>query len=175
VKQATLSIVSGTATYTLATDCLKLIALDALANAEGLIISSAGLIPVSPDFEETWLVSNGQITFYPTPTYTLDRDYQYQAGWALDGTSQAYTDMGDEEAGIVLLLATGKALTMQANKAAQEAWQYQLGDERVNKEALAAALREQAKQAVSEYEAAVRNYGAGPFGCVATYPDGSYA
>lgn len=178
IKITSLSIVSGTASYALPADFVKLVGLEAIAGPGGIINSPSGLIPVSATFEERWTVADSQITFYPTPSYTLARDLEYQAGWILD-TGDQYQEMGDLEAGIILKLAAAHALTFQANKAAQEAWQYQIGDERVSKERLAEALRAQAKESRDAYEVELKTYssgmGGGPVGMRATYPPGSYS
>ena len=100
------------------------------------------------------MIADGVMTFYPTPTYTISRDYEYKAGWALSGGS--YAEMGDTEAGIVLLLAASKVLGLQASKAAQEAWSYQIGDERVSKERLSEQLRLQGDALRVQYMEAVQ-------------------
>ncbi len=158
VKIATLSVVSGTASYALASDFVQLVKLYSLSNADGIINSGTGLIPVNVSWTEKYQVADGTITFYPTPEYTLSRDYEYKAGWVLD-SSDVYQEMGSFEAGIVLLLAEARALGLQANVAAQQAWSYQIGDERVSKEKLADVLRAQAEARKADYMDAVRQYG----------------
>lgn len=105
-KISSLSIVAGTATYSLPTDFMKLISMDALVGMDGVIVSSSGLIPISKDWDETWTIVNKQITFYPTPTYALTRYFKYKASWALSGGTD-YTTLGDNESEIVLLKAKG--------------------------------------------------------------------
>lgn len=116
-KWAELNIVSGTPTYDLAADFLGLISLEMMVGVDGVIISSTGLIPVSADWEEEYTIRNKQITFTPTPTYTLTRDYKYKAGWILTGTDpdQTFAEMGDEEAQIVMIKAKGLALEKKSN------------------------------------------------------------
>jgi len=106
-KFAELNIVSGTASYDLPADFLKLVMLESLAGADGVVLSDAGIIPVSANWEETHQVVNKAITFKPTPTYTLTRDYRYKAAWVLTGSSgsETYADMGDDEAHVVMLKA----------------------------------------------------------------------
>lgn len=122
VKIASLNIVSGTATYDLADDFLKLILLESPVGIDGVIISASGIIPLGESWDETYQVVAGQITFFPTPTYTMTRDYRYKAAWILTGDdgSETYADMRDEEAQIVLLkakaLATEKIMNAQASK-----------------------------------------------------------
>jgi len=73
--------------------------------------------------------------------------------------------------GVLILLAQAKALMLQANRVSHDAWQYTLGDERVNKEKLATSLREQAKALDARYreEAANMGGGGGAHGLRATY------
>jgi hypothetical protein len=173
-KIGSISIVSGTAAYTLPTDFVRLIQMDSLSSDGRVINRGGGLIPMSSGFSETWTISNGQLTFYPTPAYTMVRYFEYQAGWALDG-SDNYTDMSEVEAGVLLHLARSQALTAQANIAAREAWSYQMGEARVSKERLAAELREQAKQARADYDAALMSYNSRSVGMRATYSLDEYS
>ena len=89
-------MVSGTAIYSLPNDFLRLISIEGLANPGGIINSVNGLIPVSADWEERHTIINGEITFYPTPTYTLARDFRYKAGLYLE-KEESYPDMGEDE------------------------------------------------------------------------------
>jgi len=121
VKMADLSIVANTATYSFPDDFLKLISLTSLAGVDGVIISNSGIIPVSADWTEEYTIANKQITFKPTPTYTLTRGYKYKAGWVLTGANpnETYATMGDDEKQIVMLkakqLATEKIYKAQAS------------------------------------------------------------
>lgn len=135
-KFAELSIVSGTAAYSLAADFMKLVMLESLAGADGVIISDAGIIPISSDWEETYQIVNKVITFKPTPTYTLTRDYRYKAAWILTGGSgsETYADMGDDEAQIVMLKAKQLAKEKIANALASSGTQrYSFGAVSVDK------------------------------------------
>lgn len=174
VKIATLSVVSGTATYDLPADFVKLIRLERLTTPDNVIVSGEGLIPVSATYEERWTIADGQITFYPTPTYTLARDIEYVAGWVL-GSGDSYAELGDAEAEVFLKLAASRALGMQANKVAQEAWQYAIGDERVSKEKLAGELARQSKDMLDAYNGAVGDYNSGTIGRRATYNRWEYS
>lgn len=115
-KTANLSIVSGTATYSLPSDFVKLIWLEAITGVDGVIISSSRLVPVDSEYEEFTDIIGGQITFSPTPTYTMTREYRYKAGWILTGDegSETYATMGEDEAQIVMLKAKGFAIEKQA-------------------------------------------------------------
>ena len=131
VKRATLNIVSGTETYDLAGDFLKLIALISLTAHDGVINAPSGLIPVSADFCEDYTIDNGQITFYPTPSYTLAREYRYKAGWVAtaDDYGDIYETMGEEEADIVLMKAKASALDSLWKANAGNNFKFQIGDE----------------------------------------------
>lgn len=174
-KLTTLSIVSGTAAYDLPNDFLKVIRLEMLVSADGVLHTSAGLVPTSTasPFRQRYYIGGGQITFDPTPQYTMSRDLWYAARYALD-SDDVYADMDEEVAGIVLLKAQAIALGLQANKASQEAWQYQIGDERVSKEKLAGELRAQKKEKEREYLVAVEEGQVGPTGIRADYEAGAY-
>jgi hypothetical protein len=154
-RLATLSIQSGVATYDLPADFLKIITLQSLTASDGVIVSGAGLIPVSPSYRERYYVAGRrQITFSPTPQYTASRDLWYAAAHALDGDE--YPDMTDGDAAIVLLKARSAALDLQANSAAGEGWMYQVGDEKVDKRGKVENTRQAARDLEAQYLEAVR-------------------
>lgn len=173
-KMSSVSVVSGTAAYAMPSDFVRLVGLESLTNASGVIINDSGIIPVSSSFSERLMVNGTTLTIYPTPTYTMERDLWYQAGYIL-GDDDAYADLDEAGAALVLMLATAKALGWQANAAAMEAWQYQIGDERVSKERLAEAIRNQAKEYERQYYEAVRDQSVRPTGTRYRAPDGSYS
>jgi len=145
-KIASLSITAGQASYSLPDDFILLISLDSLLSPDGVFISDGGLIPIpTGGWSERYTISNNMITFYPTPGYSSTRSLTYAAGHILN-VDDEYPEMSRAEAGAVLLHAQAACLTLQANAAAQKAWTYQLGDERVSMERLAAELREQARE-----------------------------
>jgi hypothetical protein len=153
-KITTLAIVAGQASYALPEDFVTLIQLESAISQGGVILSASGIIPTSARMrEETWTISNGQITFYPTPGYTMQRTLEYGAGHVLSDTTYAEMDAG--EARLVVMYAEAICLTWQANNASAKAFQYQLGDERVSKERLAEQLREQARDLRQQYEKAL--------------------
>ncbi len=161
-KIMTLAIVSGQATYSLPADFVRLIRLESMVYEGGVILSPEGIIPMNAAIRsETYTINNGQITFYPTPQYTIARELEYGAGHVL--ASDAYAEMDSNEARLLLMHAQSICLTWQANAAAADAWSYQLGDERVSKERLAAELREQAKELERQFWAAL-NERSGPVG-----------
>lgn len=125
MKINSLPIVSGTATYSLAADFLKLVSMDALVGVDGVIVSQNGLIPLSKDFEEEWTIVNKQVTFYPTPAYSMTRYYKYKAAWI--ATAGDYTSLGEDEAEIVLLRAKALASEKIANSQAGDAIKYSFG------------------------------------------------
>lgn len=131
VKIGTLSIEAGTATYTLEDDYLQMIELLTI-NYSGTLVTSEGLIPIDPSFtSEKYTIANKQITFYPTPGYSMDRDYRYKAAWILNGGD--YTSLGDNEASIVMMKAQAIALSKQVNVASAGALSYSFGALSVDK------------------------------------------
>lgn len=127
-KVSELAVVAGTATYSLEDDFLKLIALESLANPDGIIVSASGLIPVSATWEERWTIRNRQITFHPTPTYTLTRDYRYKAEWIFNADADpTLVDAGEDEIEIILLRAQEICKQKQANAQAGGIQRYSLG------------------------------------------------
>lgn len=79
-KHILLSVVSGTAAYSLPDDFSKIIDLEAV-NTPGKVgyAASGKLVAFGLDFREDYSIVNGQITFVPTPGYTADRDLWYAA------------------------------------------------------------------------------------------------
>jgi hypothetical protein len=135
-KVATLSIVSGTATYNLPSDFLKMIMLESVSGADGVIISDSGIIPISADWDETYQIVNKVITFSPTPAYSMTREYRYKMAWVLSGASESetYADMGEDEAQIVMLKAKSLAKEKLANALASGGgMKYSLGAVSVDK------------------------------------------
>jgi hypothetical protein len=155
-RLATLSIRSGVATYDLPADFLKIITLQSLTSQDGVIVTGAGLIPVSNTYRERYYVTGRrQITFSPTPQYTVDRNLWYAAAHALDDGDE-YPDMTDGDAAIVMLKARSLALDLQANSAAGEGWMYQVGDEKVDKRGKVENTRQAARDLEAQYLEAVQ-------------------
>lgn len=155
IKHATLTIVSGTATYALPSDFLRLIRLGRLDSPSGVLVTDGGLVPVMGRCAERHTIVGTQITFYPTPAYSLDRDLWYAASYALEDDD--YADLDAQRAQIALMRARAVVLGLQAAKAAANAWKHQLGPEIVDKTAQAAALRGAAQFWHDEYLAAVQS------------------
>lgn len=162
-KRHTLSIVSGTATYTLPDDFLSAIKLESSwSKTSDVMVTDSGIIPVGADFSEEYTIAGLEITFYPTPTYTTTRYLWYRAGYVPDG-SEIYQEMTANVGRLAMMKAEAICLRWQANKAAQDAWQYQAGDEKVSKEKLAEVLAKQAEKIETAYLAAIKEK-AGPIG-----------
>lgn len=149
-KLTTLSIVDGTATYTLPDDFLFVISLESLASPDDVLITGNGLIPVDATYDERYYITGNEITFDPEPEYTVDRDLWYAAQHVLDG-SDNYPDMTDRKADILMVKAQAIAIRMQANKAAQQAWTYTQGDVKVDKREQVKQMRAQAEVLEEEY------------------------
>lgn len=155
-KVETLAIVSGTAAYALPDDFLRIIRLTSLSSPEGVLYSAAGLVPVPRSFRERYIVNGGTITFYPTPTYTLERELWYAATYVLD--SGEYLDLTDEAAQVAMMKARAIALLLQANKAAPRSYRAKLGDQEADKSRVAEALRAAAQEWTEQYEAAIKSH-----------------
>jgi len=166
IKIATLAIVSGTASYDLPADFLRLIRLDTANGygSNGVLYSAEGLVPLTPWSSqscERTTIAHGAITFTPTPAYTLDRQLTYAAAYALDGDD--YADLDDDLAQIALLKARAICLLLQAAKAARDAWVSELGPEKRDKTKQAPELRAEAAEFERHYLAAL-NARSGPYG-----------
>jgi len=160
---ATLSIVSGTATYDLPADFLSMIQFPALTAEGGVLNTSQGLIPVSAGWSERITIRNGQITFFPTPGYTIDRDFRYKAAWVLteavdEYDSSEYETLGEREGRIVVLKASAIASTKKANASAGDAIKYSFGAVSEDLSGLEDGYRKDSTNYQSEYEAACDKY-----------------
>lgn len=155
-KATMLKVTLNQPMYLLPDDFVRLIRLEGGYNGAGLINSAEGLIPVGSDFREQIAVAGRTLSIYPTPGYTMRRRLLYQAAYVeVEGN---FEDMTEDAARVVLLKAQATALTLQANAAAQRAWQYQIGDERVNMERQAGEMRAQAEALERTYLEAVTAY-----------------
>lgn len=154
-KITTISVVSGTATYTLPSDFLYDVLLESMISETGVVISSTGILPVDADWDEEITYAGQTLTITPTPTYTASRYLWYAAGHVLDA-SDNYADMTTQQAAAALLLAQALALGMQANASAgSEGWKYQIGDEMVDKTGIGKGLQSRADALLAQYERAV--------------------
>jgi hypothetical protein len=164
----TLNVVSGTSTYDLPADFLRMIRLETIANlGEGVLHSADGLIPVSVDWCEKHTIRNGQITFYPIPRYSMARDFHYKAAWigtdvepegSGDTADIEYETMGEREARIVLLKAQAIALTKQVNATSGDVLKYSLGAVSVDKGSNIEERRRKSETFDSDYLDACAKY-----------------
>lgn len=154
-KRAELSIVANTAAYNLPADFLKLIWLESLVGADGVILSDAGIIPVSSSWKEDYTIVNKVITFYPTPTYTLAREIKYKSAWV--ASSGDYTTLGDDEAQIIMLKAKSICLGKQVN-AANAGVKYSLGAVSVDKGSGVESKSNKAEKLDDEFKEACDRY-----------------
>lgn len=155
-----LEVVSGTATYTLPDDFLSMIALESLTNPDGILYSptNSQLIPIPQNYCERIIFRNGQLTLFPTPTYTLTRDMRYKAGWALNEAGDTYEDMGEEEASIILLKAQADCLKKKDNASSNDAYRYTIGGVTVDTTSQAGSSEKSIKSLEEEYDARVEAY-----------------
>ena len=129
---ATLNVVSGTATYDLPADFLRLIRLTQLGGVGIMYGADSQIIPLSGNWCEKHTIRNGKITFYPIPRYSLAREFSYKAAWVSTLADEDYADedfetLGEREARIVLLKARSIASTKKANAQAGSAIKYSFG------------------------------------------------
>lgn len=163
VKRTTLSVVAGTAAYSLPDDFLALIRLESTVQGDVYLSNGGQIIPLGASFQqETYTVAGRQITFYPTPQYNLDRTLVYKAGHVLD-TSQSYPDMTDEEAEIALVKARANLYRYLSMSAAPDGWRYQIGDVMVDKSNQSKSLSAVAAELEVDYQRRVADY-VGPAG-----------
>lgn len=161
-KITTLMIQAGEASYELPGDFMALIRLAQPFTNGGVMVAAEGLIPLgsTSSWSERYTINAGWITFYPTPSYTSAREMMYAAQHVRDNQDR-YPEMSRLEANAVLLHAQAACMMLKANAAAQEAWSYQLGEERISKERLAAELREQARELERQFEKTARQVSGG--------------
>jgi hypothetical protein len=158
----TISVVSGTATYDLPADFLKVIKLQSFGGQE-VLHSVDGLIPVPAGWCERFTIRNGRITFYPTPTYTMARELRYKAAWIGTDTGEDYPDvnyemLGEREARIVLLKAQAIALTKQANAQASTGIKYSFGAVTEDLSGGSDSTRKNSNDIEREYDKACEKY-----------------
>lgn len=155
IKIGTLNIVAGTATYSLPADFQKMIELLDF-NYSGTIVTDV-LIPMDAKFmAEKTIVTNGQITIYPTPAYTMDRDFRYKAGWVLSGDT--FSEMGALEEDIVMLKAQSLAMEKQANVPSSGMDKYSFGAVSVDKSGEGDEKRKNSEKREKAYEIACDSY-----------------
>ena len=169
----TIAVVSGTATYALPDDFVRVAQFPDFKQLarDGVIISGAGIIPTAGfTARERYAVRNKQLTIAPTPTYTIDRPLWYVAGFPL-GTDDAYANLTDDDTAVLLHKAAELILMQIADGVARQGWSYSIGDESVNKTTLAQTIRDQAKSERELYDVALAGAvsGGAAIGTRATY------
>lgn len=164
-KTVDVAVVSGTASYDLPSDFVKVIKFERVLETEGVLNTSEGLIPVSSTFRERVMVQGAMLVISPTPTYSATRRLWYGAKHVL--VDDEYATMTEADARVMLLCAQAMALFQQANSMAGAGWRYKIGDEEVDKSKLGAGVRGQAQARMAEYVAAVE--GMGSWGLRADY------
>jgi len=160
---ATLNVVSGTATYDLPADFLRLIRLTQLGGVGIMYGADSQIIPLSGNWCEKHTIRNGKITFYPIPRYSLAREFSYKAAWVSTLADEDYADedfetLGEREARIVLLKARSIASTKKANAQAGSAIKYSFGAVSEDLTGGAESTKATADQMESEYLEACKVY-----------------
>ncbi len=174
-KVATIAVVAGTAAYALPADFVRIVqfpSLKQMAVQGGVLITGAGIIPLSNNYNERYAFRNGQLTIYPTPPYTMNRYLYYAAGFPL--AEDTFTDLAEEEAAIALHKAGELILLVIADGVARHGWRYSLADESVDKTALTANLRDQAKAEREQYDLAIASRAGGTQTVQADYNSSEY-
>lgn len=162
-KRGSLSVVNGTATYTLPADFLAWSYWEPLDMVDNTVISGQGLIPLNQaSLNERVQVLGNQLTIYPTPRYTMTRYYWYRGGHSL--SEGAYPYMTDWEAELVLIKAQANALRAAMSGKAGEGWSYKFGDVTINKGTLARSMREAAEALDREFDRQTSGLGFAPGG-----------
>lgn len=136
IGQSSLAIVSGTATYDLPAGFIRLISLEGIAG-EVLRDGAGYLVPASPSLaRERHTVSGGEITFHPTPAYSLSRTLRYAAGYPYDAGTDAFIGLTDDLARIAMLRARSLALgALSLATAGSAGLSYRIGDTSVQRTA----------------------------------------
>lgn len=170
LKRGSLSVVRGTAAYTLPTDFQAMIDLPRPGTPGGLLNTDTGLVPLSTDWDEEWDIAGNQLTLTPTPSYSMSRAYRYSAAYVqADGR---YATLTENLARLALLYAQAQALTMQAAAVAGHAWKYAIGDESVDKTGQSKGLQAQTEALMSQYKDEVRKLQG--YGSTARYDSAGY-
>lgn len=156
-RQTTLSVVSGTASYTLPSDCIKLIRLSQIGVPvqDNVWITPAGLVPMSGSYREQITISGDQLIIYPTPTVSADRTLLYAAGDALNVAGDAYDTLSEQRASIALLHARAACLERIASSPGGQAQKISGLGYTIDSSSSASGQRSEASGLRSEYLAAV--------------------
>jgi len=160
VKRATLNVLAGISSYVLPDDFISMVKIISHYAEGGVMVTSTGLVVVGPGYCEEYRINGQTITFYPTPTYAMEREYRYKAGWALNietPGAEYYEDLTEREASVILLLA-GSLANGKKENAAGGGFMYRQGDVTVDTSAGAVGLNSLVKSLKDDYAVAVANY-----------------
>lgn len=151
ILQGTLAVTSGTATYALPAGFQRLIAIGRFGDGEIFHDANGFLVPATGDLRhEQYTLSGGEITFYPTPAYSLNRSIRYAAGYPYDDDTDAFTGLTADGERIALLKAQSLALGVQAVATmAGAGLNYRIGDVSVQR-----TITQPAVQLATELDAA---------------------
>lgn len=149
-KITTLSIVSGTATYALPSDFLRVIALEGLVGESRTLVTATGLVALGEGYTEHYNVYGGNLVFTPTPAYTASRKLMYAAQHVLDD-NDSYPDLSTEDARIALLKAQALALQARAYNLFATGYSYTIGDVHEDLGAPVKALESRAAELEKRY------------------------
>lgn len=157
VKETTLDIISGTASYTLPVDFWQLIWFEKPGTAQGVFISGSSIIPLpASGWAERFGIEGQTLVLYPTPEYSWEsRRMRYKAIHV--ETDGGYSTLTEDDKTIFMLKAEALALTLLANTKAPDAIDYRQGFRGMSEDrgGAVAALRDQAKARTKEYEEAL--------------------
>ena len=171
----TLSIVSGTAAYTLPDDFYRVIRFELryYNETEGVFVTGEGLVPVSrlgQRVPESYTIIDGTLTLVPTPTYSTTRRLWYQAIHVLDSNDE-YPSMDEQWASVMMIKARSLALSRTAGSLAQDSQgleSYRIGDVQVDKGKAIERYRKESADLHQEYLRAIKD-AIGVQGSRATY------
>lgn len=161
LKIVTIDVAAGTATYALPADFVKLVTLKGLTlSRPNLLITPAGLVPLSGPVREVVSIEGTALRITPTPAYTLTRELWYGAGFVETGEAfnTAYAEMNEREARIILLMAQSLAYGYRAAVKVGTVTEYKVGDVSAKLGNAATELQGAASALLAEYQAAVTKY-----------------
>lgn len=133
IKRASINIVSGTGSYPMPADFLKLVSFDDIFESSTIVQPGGKLIATDTTMQEElhWF-DGANLIISPTPQYTLTRYFQYKAKHVQDANGN-YAELGEEEAEIALIAAQKHLLVMLSGTRAFDGFSYTFGDVRIDK------------------------------------------
>lgn len=153
VRVSSLSIVAGTATYSLPADFLSLISFDQTTDGN-VALTSSGIVPLGDQYSDAYNIIGLTLVFEDAPTFNETRDLRYNARHMTDA-SVAYPDLVPLQAEAVILKATADLLRQRAALEAGNAWSYRIGDESIDKKGLGDSVFKAADMFDAQFEKAV--------------------